>query len=100
MFTIRKPFSEGLYFDAGAFRISTNHKLVGEYIKKHKLKTHPFISTTLNDVIYVNGYKTSRFFYEQNPDSLGYRLDSHEQGKTINELIEELLTPFLSSMTV
>lgn len=90
VFTIRQPFSNELYFEAGAMRIPNTHYLVWEYIKKFRLKTHPFINTTPNDLMFVNGIKARRWFFEQNPDLFGYQVAPLEKGKTISELLEPI----------
>ena len=37
VYTIRKPFSAGLYFNAGPMRIPETHELTLAYIRKFKL---------------------------------------------------------------
>lgn len=59
VYTIRTPFSENLFFNAGPMRIPEKHQLTFEYIKKFKLPTNLFINRTPNDIIYANGIKTA-----------------------------------------
>ncbi|UCZ53969.1 flavin monoamine oxidase family protein [Bacillus shivajii] len=99
VFTVRKPFSDGLYFEAGAMRIPHTHYLVWEYIKKLGLKIHPFINATPNDMMYVNGIKTRLWYYQQNPDMFGYPLDPREKGKTVRDFLDEIFTPILPLLT-
>ncbi|SEI00364.1 monoamine oxidase [Halobacillus karajensis] len=93
--TIREPFSNGNYIDAGAMRIPTNHTLVQTYIEKFGLSTNPFTNTNPNDLLMINGQQVYRQAYEQNPDLLKFDLAPHEQGKTASELFLSAVQPFL-----
>lgn len=93
--TIRAPFINEQYMDAGPMRIPNSHYLTFEYIKKFRLPIARFFTTTPNDVIYVNGIKTRRYFYEKNPDVLGYPVAPHEKGKTAEELISLVIQPVI-----
>lgn len=93
--TIRSPFINGQYMDAGAMRIPNSHYLTLEYIKKFKLPVSPFVTDTPNDLIYVNGILTRRYLYEDNPDLLGYPVAPHEKGKTVEELISLVIQPVI-----
>jgi monoamine oxidase len=42
VYTIRQPFSDGLYAEAGAGRIPITHKLTFRYLKRYRLKVDPF----------------------------------------------------------
>ncbi|NOU91518.1 NAD(P)-binding protein [Paenibacillus sp. LMG 31460] len=63
--TIRRPFTEGQYFEAGAMRFPETHYLVNAYIHKFGLPIRAFINETPNDLIYVNGIKTRVHQYER-----------------------------------
>lgn len=65
--TLRSPFSDDLYFNAGPMRIPNNHSLTLEYIKKFKLPTNVFINRTPMDIIYANGIKTRLQVFERAP---------------------------------
>lgn len=95
VYTIRSPFIDGQYMEAGAMRIPSIHHLTLEYIKKFNLPVIPFINSTPNDLIYVNGIKTRQYIYEQNPDILGYPVSANEKGKTAIELIQSVLQPII-----
>ncbi|MBA2176087.1 flavin monoamine oxidase family protein [Halobacillus locisalis] len=94
VYTIRSPFAPGNYFDVGAMRIPSNHKLVMEYIHKFRLPVNPFFNTNPNDLIYANHVLTTRKYYELNPDVLEYPLKQSERGKTAQELFLEATQPF------
>ncbi len=95
IYTIRSPFINGQYMEAGAMRIPNHHYLTLEYIKKFLLPVNSFINSTPNDLIYVNGIKTREYLYKQNPDILGYPVAPHEKGKTAIELIKPVIQPVI-----
>lgn len=95
IYTIRSPFINGQYMEAGAMRIPNHHYLTLEYIKKFQLPVNQFINTTPNDLIYVNGIRTREYLYKQNPDILGYPVAPHEKGKTAIELIKPVIQPVI-----
>ncbi|MBT2686855.1 flavin monoamine oxidase family protein [Bacillus sp. ISL-47] len=93
IFTMRDPFMDGLYLEAGAMRIPHTHTLVLEYIKKFRLKVNSFLNTTPSDLIFANGIKTNRTAYQRNPDILNYPVAPHEKGKTAEELLTMAIKP-------
>ncbi|WP_221566526.1 flavin monoamine oxidase family protein [Alkalihalobacillus sp. TS-13] len=96
VFTMRHPFMNDQYCEAGAMRIPMNHYLTLGYIRKFKLKMNRFINSTPNDLVYVNGIKTNSAFYNANPDSLGYPVAPDERGKTALQLIKKALHPLIT----
>jgi len=48
--TLREPFSDGLYAEAGAARIPDNHDLTLKYVKQFELPLEPFYPSRLNAV--------------------------------------------------
>jgi monoamine oxidase len=48
--TLREPFSDGLYAEAGAARIPDNHDLTLKYVKTFDLQLEPFYPSQLNAV--------------------------------------------------
>ncbi|XHU82910.1 flavin monoamine oxidase family protein [Peribacillus muralis] len=91
--TMRGPFLEDAYFEAGAMRIPNYHYLVAEYIKKYQLRTISFVNSTPNDPIYANNIKTTAAIYQRNPDILRYPVAPHEKGKTAEELLNMAIKP-------
>ncbi len=96
IYTIREPFSRGLYFNAGPMRIPDTHKLTLAYIRKFKLPLNLFINKTASDIIYTNNIKTRLSIFEKNPSILGYPILESEKGKTAEELMLEVLEPILN----
>ncbi len=93
--TVREPFSDGLYAEAGAMRIPSSHKLVQEYIKKFNLQTNKFIDSTDDDYILVNGVKVRNREYKHNPDILKYPVSENEKGKTAEDLFNMTVQPII-----
>ncbi len=96
IYTIREPFSRGLYFNAGPMRIPDTHKLTLAYIRKFKLPLNLFINKTASDIIYTNNIKKRLSIFEKNPSILGYPILEREKGKTAEELMLEVLEPILN----
>ncbi len=94
--TLRSPFSNGLYFNAGPMRIPDIHSLTLEYIKKFALPTNLFINRTPMDLIYANGIKTRLSMYEHYPGILNYPVALNERGKTAEELLLLIIQPIMN----
>jgi monoamine oxidase len=94
--TIRSPFTDGLYMEAGAMRIPASHSLVFEYLRKWGLSVNPFRNDTSMDLIYVNGVRIRQWEYQRQPDLLRYPVWPRERGKSAGTLLRRALRPFLS----
>ncbi|TMW72775.1 flavin monoamine oxidase family protein [Alteribacter natronophilus] len=92
--TIREPFTEGNYFEAGPMRIPEYHELTLELIRQFGLPVNEFIHSANNDLYFINNRLVRRFQYEEDPDVLGFPLPEDELGKTAGELLESALSPF------
>ena len=53
--TLRDPFSDGLYAEAGAARIPDNHELTLKYVKEFALPLEPFYPARLNALRFDRG---------------------------------------------
>jgi len=53
--TLREPFSDGLYAEAGAARIPDNHDLTHKYVKEFQLPLEPFYPNRLNALRFDRG---------------------------------------------
>ena len=53
--TLRDPFSDGLYVEAGAGRIPANHSWTHKYASQFRLDLEPFSPATLASVWYAGG---------------------------------------------
>ncbi len=92
--TIREPFSDGLYAEAGAMRLPRAHKLTMAYVEAFGLKVFPFNMGTPEAFCHLNGRKYRMREVESNPDLLGFELKQAERGQNIGERWERLLKPF------
>ena len=93
--TLREPFSDGLYAEAGAMRLPAFHELLNAYIRKFHLETNPFVDEVPEGYVFVNEKKVTVQEYRSNPDVLGYPIASYEQGKTADALLNELIQPII-----
>ncbi|WP_019414514.1 FAD-dependent oxidoreductase, partial [Paenisporosarcina sp. TG20] len=100
IYTIRSPFINGEYMEAGAMRIPNSHYLSLEYIKKFRLPINQFINSTPNDLFYVNGILTRRYLYEKDPDILCYPVAPHEKGKTAEKLLFSVIQPVIDYINI
>src|SRR5213079_3300681 len=55
VYTLRAPFSDGLYAEAGAGRIPITHTLTLDYVKRFKLELDPFLPQSGADVFLWRG---------------------------------------------
>lgn len=53
--TLREPFSDGLYAEAGAARIPDDHDLTHKYVKEFALPLEPFYPSRLNTLRFDRG---------------------------------------------
>src|SRR2546425_8805946 len=57
VYTLRAPFSDGLYAEAGAGRIPITHSLTLDYVKRFKLELDPFFPQSGADVFLWRGQR-------------------------------------------
>ena len=74
IWTLREPFADGLYAEAGAMRVPKTHKLIRTYIKRAKLqsKLRPFLINSPNALCYFNKTSLRLSEYEETPERLGF----------------------------
>ena len=89
--TLREPFSDGLYAEAGAMRLPSTHKLVQAYIQKLGLQTTGFTKANPNSFFYINGHKHLRSKVEHDPASLGLDLAGPNGDQTVIQLWGDLI---------
>jgi len=93
VFTLREPFSHGLYGEAGAMRIPRVHQLTMAYVQKFNLPTAHFTGHNPQAFCHVGGASRTMQAAFDDPDCLGFDLDPHERGCTIDHLWSEALRP-------
>jgi monoamine oxidase len=92
--TLREPFTEGLYAEAGAMRIPRSHLLTLAYLRRFGLNVTPFTSSNPQAYYYLHGQKRRIADVECNPDLLCDALGEHERGKPFTHWWETALAPF------
>ncbi len=98
VYTLRDPFTAGLYAEVGAMRIPRAHSLTMAYIEKFGLKTNDFTMDNPNAYYYIGGRKVRAHEAKQDPSLLGFEVHASEQGKTAGEMYEKALQPLLQTL--
>jgi len=93
IYTMRDPFSDGLYAEAGAMRLPRSHDLTMAYVERFGLPTSPFTMGNPSAYCYVNGVRRRNAEVLADPDCLGFDVRPEERGKSPARLWEEALAP-------
>jgi monoamine oxidase len=91
--TLREPFLEGLYAEAGAMRIPKSHVLTLAYIDRFRLPLAPFTASNPQAYYYLRGQRHRIVEAEGDPDLLCTTLAEHERGKNFTHWWESALQP-------
>lgn len=94
VYTMREPFSHGLYGEAGAMRIPRAHSLTMAYVERFGLATFPFQMGNPKALCCLMGLRLTLEEAERDPDRLGFELAEPERGLTSSALWERSLRPF------
>ena len=95
VYTLRDPFTEGLYAEVGAMRIPRAHTLTMSYVEKFGLKTNAFTMDNPNAYHYMGGRKVRASEAAKDPSLLGFDVSEKEKGKTAGKMYEAALKPLL-----
>ncbi len=99
VYTLREPFSDGMYAEAGAARIPNNHQLTLKYIKLFGLTLDPFEPGNLAQVAYIRGRRIKIPAGEEAPlTGLPGDLTPEERKGSLAGLWESYVTPVLKEM--
>jgi len=98
VYTLRDPFTEGLYAEVGAMRIPRAHSLTMEYISKFGLLTSDFTMDNPNAYFYIGGKKMRASAAQQEPSLMGFEVAEKELGKTSGQMYMEALQPLLEML--
>lgn len=96
--TLREPFSDGLYGEAGGMRIPKSHALTMAYVEKFKLQTSPFTMGNPQCYVFMNGRRMRNADFCLEPDELGFAVNESERGKTPAQLWELALEPIVQKL--
>ena len=94
--TVREPFEEGLYAEAGAMRIPAAHTLTMHYVNHFGLGTSPFTMGNREAYYYLCGQRYRGHDVYADPGCLGYEVAEQERGKTAAQLWNDALGPILA----
>jgi monoamine oxidase len=98
IYTLRAPFSEGLYAEVGAMRIPRAHKLTLAYIDKFGLQTNDFTMDNPNAYFYIGGRKMRIAEADKDPALLGFEVAEYEKDLTAGRLWLKAIKPLLDSL--
>jgi len=98
IYTLREPFAEGLYAEAGAMRIPRAHKITMAYVEKFGLQTRDFTMGNPQTYVHVGGVQRRMAEAQANPNSLGFETSAKEKGKLAGDLWEELIKPLVKKV--
>ncbi len=97
--TLREPFSDGLYADAGAARIPDNHELTLHYVKEFGLTLVPFLPNKLARVFLLKGKRIpAQSRTELNLSHVPLDMTDEERRLGMSGLAEKYLGPAMSAM--
>ncbi len=95
VYTLRQPFTEGLYAEVGAMRIPRAHTLTLAYIDKFSLKTNDFTMDNPKAYYYIGGRKVRIEDANRDPSVLGFDVSGAEQGCTAGEMWGKAIQPLV-----
>ena len=98
VYTLRDPFSQGLYAEVGAMRIPRTHTLTMAYIEKFGLSVSPFTMNNPNAYYFIGGRRYRVAEAKANPDVLGFDVGPHERGKTADQLWAAAIMPIVKRL--
>lgn len=98
VYTLREPFTDGLYAEAGAMRIPQSHDLTLAYCRRFNLTLAPFTSGNPEAFVYLRGRRFRAREIHANPRLLPFELALLEQGQTIEELWNRTLAEIVAAV--
>ena len=98
VYTLRSPFTEGLYAEVGAMRIPRAHALTIQYIEKFGLPTNDFTMDNPKAYYYMGGKKVRAAEATANPALLGFDVSEKEKGQTASQMYMKAIQPLIDSL--
>jgi monoamine oxidase len=98
IYTMREPFAQGLYAEAGAMRIPRAHTLTMAYIDKFGLPTSDFVMGNPKTYVHVGGVRRRMAEVVSNPESLGFETHAGEEGRLAGDFWEETIRPLVKQI--
>ncbi len=98
VYTLRDPFTDGLYAEVGAMRIPRAHTLTMEYISKFGLATNDFTMDNPKAYYYMGGQKVRASEAAANPALLGFDVAEKEKGQTASQMYMKAIQPLIDML--
>ncbi|HMZ07148.1 MAG TPA: flavin monoamine oxidase family protein [Anaerolineales bacterium] len=98
IYTLREPFANGLYGEAGAMRIPRAHSLTMAYVNKFNLPTQDFMMDNPQAYVYMGGEKRRMADVFKDPDVLGFETSANEKGKLAGDLWMATIRPLIEKV--
>ncbi len=98
VYTLRDPFTEGLYAEVGAMRIPRAHTLTMEYIGKFGLITSDFTMDNPHAYYYMGGNKVRASQANADPSLLGFDVSDQEKGQTASRMYMKAIQPLIDNL--
>jgi monoamine oxidase len=98
VYTLRAPFTHGLYAEAGAMRIPRSHDLTMAYVERWGLEVSSFTMDNPRAYYYVHGNRRRIADINADPDRLGFDVAKRERGKTAARLWEDAIRPIVQRL--
>jgi monoamine oxidase len=96
--TMREPFTDGLYAEAGAMRLPRSHDLTMAYVERFGLRTYDFTMGNPQGYSFLHGQRHRIGDVEANPALLDYPFADHERGRTYGQLWAAALAPLVKRL--
>jgi monoamine oxidase len=94
--TLREPFADGLYGEAGAMRIPTAHTLTIALCRRFGLPLLPFTIRNPDAWALIRGTRRRRGAALADPENLGFPVGAHERGTPVVTLWERAIAPIVA----
>ena len=98
IYTMREPFSRGLYAEAGAMRIPRSHELTISYINKFGLQTRDCPMGKPQAYVCIGGVKRRLADVIADPDCMGFEVAEVEKGKISGRYWEDTIRPLVEKI--
>jgi monoamine oxidase len=98
VYTLRDPFTDGLYAEVGAMRIPRAHTLTMEYVSKFGLKTNDFMMDNPKAYYYMGGKKVRASEAHADPSLLGFDVSEKEKGQTAGQMYMKAIQPLIDKL--
>ena len=95
IYTLREPFAQGLYAEAGAMRVPRAHALTMAYIEKFGLQTVDFMMGNPQTYVHVGGVNRRMAEVQKNPELMGFEISAKEKNKMAGDIWDEIIRPLV-----